>query len=232
MKENDMTTNTTQDSLKALLRAGKGSDVKEMLGRHADSAAAVYRGIRDDGTLNDPTRRQRILKAYVDRRKLVDRDIADMASKVIRTDRDDASRVFGVAGISGDPASLAISRRDAGDRVAAITSEADLRDLLQRATRTGDEVLARAVAERAMELENAEILHAFIGDRPHLDQPVERLWNAMRAEQDTLGMGMQLANIQPIEASGMTQDVIEREAEADPSADRDDASRVFAPGAA
>ncbi len=59
---------------------------------------------------------------------------------------------FGVQGISGDPASVSISYRDAQDRADSLNDPNDAAKLLARAERSGDEPLARAVAARALEM--------------------------------------------------------------------------------
>lgn len=148
----------------------------------------------------------------------VEAELVEMASRVVRVDRDDAERVFGTKGLDGDAASLAISRRDAGDRVAAAGGPSELRELLRRATRSGDEVLARAVAERAVEDQDAGTMHAFIADRTQLDAASERLWNARRAGNDSMMLSMQLLNLVPEELQGMTFDSIEQLAGQEPSA--------------
>ncbi len=56
---------------------------------------------------------------------------------------------FGTNGLPGDPATVAVSYRDAMDRAATLTSSADATALLARADRAGDEPLARAVAGHA-----------------------------------------------------------------------------------
>jgi hypothetical protein len=58
---------------------------------------------------------------------------------------------FGMAGLPGDPAMVASSFRDAQDRAAQLIKSADAATLLARAERSGDELLARAVAGVAYE---------------------------------------------------------------------------------
>lgn len=61
----------------------------------------------------------------------------------------DAAAVFGTAGLPGDPATLVISRRDAGERVADENDSIKLQRLLDQAVLTGDDVLSHAIAEKA-----------------------------------------------------------------------------------
>ena len=107
-----------------------------------------------------------------------------MAADAGRFEKRDAERVFGTAGLSGDAASLAISSRDAGDRVAQIGSNEELRDALARATRNGDEVFARAVVEHAIHSGNRALVNDFLATRDSLAEPVQRLWNSARKTDD------------------------------------------------
>lgn len=175
-----------QDAIKALTRAGRAKDVAQMIDEEADKASQAFKEVRADTTRTDDYKRWLLAVASHRANRALNEKLEEAAKRVVSTDRNDAEKVFGVRGINGDAASLVISRRDAGDRVAEITSPQELRGLLTRATRTGDEVLARAIAERAMEIEDTATLHQFIADRPELDAPVERLWKAERASQDSM----------------------------------------------
>lgn len=207
----------TQEAIKALTAAGKTGEVTALLDREGASAARIYEEIRQDHTRTEEYKRWMMANAYTGRRQRVDKELSTMASRVVRVDRDDAERVFGVKGLPGDAASLAISRRDAADRVAGVTVASELRELLRRATRTGDEVLARAVAEKALDNQDADTLNQFIADRPEVDAAVERLWNANRASKDTFGMTMHLSGLRPHELSGMDSGAIESLARTEPT---------------
>lgn len=84
-------------------------------------------------------------------------------------------QAFGVEGISGDPGSLTISARDASDRVAQTDTRHELEHLLDSASSTGDEVLARAVARRAFEYGDNDLLDRFLSIRPELQPTVTEL---------------------------------------------------------
>lgn len=205
-----------QDNVKKLIAAGKGAEVEQLLKDASQRARAKYESIAKDEHLNDDGRRYQLAVGYRQSRQTVDKKLAEMASTVVRIDRDDAERVFGTKGLSGDHASLTISRRDAQDRVAAITSADELRALLRRATRSGDEILARAVAEKAIENLDAKTMHEFVATRPDLDAAAERLWNAQRANSNTLGFSMLFADLRPHELGDMTSDAIEALAATEP----------------
>lgn len=181
----------TQEAAKVLAAAGKRADVEALFSRHARTAATQYEQIRADDSTQEAKRWQ-LAVACTRRRREVDQELAEMASREVRVDRDDAANVFGVKGLEGNAASLTISRRDAADRAAAIQDREELRELLARATRSGDEVLARAVA-----------------DRPHLEDAAERLWNAEQAKSNTLGVTMRLLDLMPAELSDMDFDSIQ-----------------------
>jgi len=207
----------TIDAIKTLNAAGKGTEVMELLQKEAGSAARTYEQIRSDGMYSDEARQWQLAVAYVQRRHRIDRELADKASRVVTVDRDDAGNVFGIKGLEGDQASLVISRRDAADRVAVVTDRGELRELLRRATRSGDEVLARAVAERALENQDPATMNAFLADRPHLEAAGERLWRAQQASRDTFAFSMHLGAVRPHELSGMSADSIEALASTQPA---------------
>lgn len=223
----------TREAITTLTAAGRRKEVEVLLRETSKRAEKAYQPIQSDDSLSDKGRHQRLAATYLQFQRGVAGQLEKMADQVVKTDRDDAQRVFGVHGLPGDPASLSISRRDARDRVAGITSADELADLLKSATRSGDEVLARAVAERAMGMQTqqaAAVLNKFTADRPALDAPVERLWNAERAVNETLFTTMLLNDMKPAELQGMPSHRID--AIAQPEPEPEPAARVFQqPGA-
>lgn len=89
-------------------------------------------------------------------------------------------RVFGAPAAS---ATDAISLRDALDRVSRLESARDAADLLRRATQSGDEVLARAVAQHAFDQRSdfftgrewTDVVDTFAAGRPELAEPINQL---------------------------------------------------------
>lgn len=209
----------TQEAVKSLMGAGQATDVQELLEKKSDAADRNYRQIREDKMTSAEGQRWQLAVAYMRTRREVDKLLGEMASRVVRSDRDDAERVFGVKGLPGDAASLAISRRDAADRVANAADRVELRELLARATRSGDEVLAHAVAERAVENQDDTTMTQFLADRPELDAAGERLWNMKRAtnNNDTWALTMHLHSLIPGELQGMSRDSIEVLAQTPPA---------------
>ena len=198
-----------QDAIKALLRAGQGQEVRDLLDRKARVAESRFAGVRADGSRTDDYKRWALAVESSRLLRELNQELESMASRVVSKDRDDAEAVFGVRGIAGDPASLMVSRRDAGDRVAGVNARSELRDLLQRATRSGDEVLARAVAERATELRYDDVMHQFLATRPALDAAGERLWNSQHVDHASMELTVGMMAFKPEELAGMNFDSIE-----------------------
>ena len=203
---------TNESPIKTLAAAGKSEEARELVGAYSERAQRTFAAIRaESGDLTDEAKRRHLAAAATNARRDLNAEIEKLAARVGRTDRGDAQAVFGVDGLPGDAASLAISRRDATDRVASL-DRGELRDLLHRATRSGDEVLARAIAERALEEVDDKTLHQFCAHRPHLDSAVERLWNTQRASGggDSMSIAMEMIGLQPAELLGMSFDAIEQ----------------------
>ncbi|MFE5293004.1 hypothetical protein ACFQ8T_12555 [Isoptericola sp. NPDC056618] len=188
---------TTLEAIKSLVQAGRGSEVREVLDSAARAAKGDYDHIRSQTEYTEEARREMAARAYDTRRKGVDEKLGTMAGQAGYSDRDDVARAFGTAGLPGDAASLAISMRDARDRVGQINKRDELLDLVRRSTRNGDEVLARAAAGRAMELEYSDVLRAFLDTRPALDPVVERIWKAQKADFNSFDWTLQLSALKP-----------------------------------
>lgn len=188
-----------QEAIKTLVKAGKASEVKEFLDSKAKSAQTQYRQIQDDPDLTDDAKRARVAKCYMSVIEGVNDELSRKASLVFHNDKDDASSVFGIKGLDGDPASLAISRRDAADRIAACSNAKEVRELLRRATRSGDEVLARAAVEWAVETQSAETANEYLKSRPQHEAALQRLWDGAKAESGSgsLQMAMAVGGLRP-----------------------------------
>lgn len=203
-----------KDPIKELAKAGKSSEVCAVVARLGEQAHLQYEQIRKDRTITEAHREKLLAAAYVRTRRELDQELEEMARYVTVADSKDASSVFGVEGLRGDAASLTISRRDAGDRVAAITDQAELAAILKRATRTGDEVLARAVGERACQIQSVDVMQEFLDARPALDKAGERLWNAQKAESGwDFSLTLQLGDLRAPELSRLDSGAIQRLAE-------------------
>lgn len=184
-----------------VLRSGKGDEVDDLMARLADQASAGYARIVNDDTRADSWKNEQLDQHYQSTVASLDAELTRMAGSSTNSHRGDFGRVFGTEGVSGDAASLAISRRDAGDRVASVQSTDDLLKLLERANVSGDEVLARAVAERAYHDGNTRVLNRFLETRPELDEPATRLWKRRvdqgREPEELWNFAMQMAALKP-----------------------------------
>lgn len=176
--------------------------------------ARQIEGIRTEAGRTDEWRRQQLARIY--------RTIRDEAQAVVDASKADAERqrrinegkVFGLVGIAGEPASLAISRRDAGDRAANLETESEALALLARAERSGDEPLARAIVERATDAGWVNVANAFLGQRPHLDDAVNALWQQKaNSVQDDFMLAMSLGSLKPRELGTMSDVQIDRVAD-------------------
>lgn len=196
-----------RDSILTLTKAGRRQEVETLIQETTDRAAKTYGPIEANDTLSDKGRFQQLALAYTQYERGVAQKLERLARAVINTDRDDVERVFGVKGLPGDPATLIISRRDAGDRVKDIHNSEELAEELKRATRLGDEVMAHAIAQRAVEIHNdesAQVLHQFLADRPALDKPVERLWNGDTGTYNSLRDTALIAGLRPTELQDLS----------------------------
>ncbi|MFH6687312.1 hypothetical protein QVL82_00535 [Cellulosimicrobium funkei] len=187
----------TLDAITAIVRAGKGQEARELIERAGRAAKASYDRIKSDTDYTPDARRRRMEEVHQGCRQALDQELTSLASRVGYDDRADVARAFGIAGLAGDPASLAISMRDAQDRAGKEESSDGLLDLVRRATRNGDEVLARAAAQRAMELRYDKPLHEFCETRPALGSIVENIWNAQRRGVNRLQWTLQLSALKP-----------------------------------
>ena len=204
----------SQEATKALTAAGQAGEVKELLTREADDAARRYRQIREDDTLTEDAKRSMLATAYVQKRRGVDKKLDEMASRVCpqRPLRCRASlRREGSARRRGQPHHLApgCSRPRGHHRRPGRTPRpfAPCHPVRRRG-------LARAIADRAVDNLDDRTLHQFAADRPDLDTPVGRPWNARRAENASFFLTTHFLALRPHELAGMTSDTIEGLAEA------------------
>ncbi|MDT0201349.1 hypothetical protein [Nocardioides sp. AE5] len=199
---------TYDEARRKLVKAGKSKEASEIIQRWVNKANAAYDEIRSDSTISEEYRLKSLAVVSIQHRRALEDEIISLAERTVLTDRDDAQKVFGIAGIPGDQATLVISRRDAGDRVATIARGEELRELLARATRTGDEVMARAIAERALEMGSADTLNQFTADRPEMDSAVERLWNMERRRGDAMALTVAMVGMKPAELEGRSLEAV------------------------
>jgi hypothetical protein len=197
---------SNQAKVMSIVRAGHREEIEELLDSTVRNAHAGYAAIRADGSRSEDWKREQIAAAYRSARERLNEQIDKMASRYAADERLDYAKVFGVDGLSGDRATLTIARRDAYDRLRTTDPDA-LDDLLEHATKVGDESLARAVAERAFEEGRAALLNRFLSTRPELDSTVQRMWDSRNRTNgiEPFSVVMTLASLQPAELSGVGQ---------------------------
>lgn len=149
----------------------------ELIQMQAETAYALY---RSNGEMTAEAILARLAQVYVRASDDMEALKAGSAGGNETRKSELLRQVFGTAGVPGDPASLAMSARDAAERVAQV----DVSDahgalaLLQRAELIGDEVLARAVAAAAYGNPFGswnEVLDQFIGSRPNVAKALAEL---------------------------------------------------------
>ncbi len=152
-------------------------DAKTKITRIQDELKWHVDSVRNDPSLTAEYKQRHIARHYLDAKRahaeVVEQDTHDRDARRRMLEQD----VLGT-GVSGlDSGAAIVSRRDAGDRAAALQDEREALALLRRADRSGDEPLARAIAERALDEQWAEVGNAFIANRPTIAPRYEELWD-------------------------------------------------------
>jgi hypothetical protein len=209
MKENSM---DRTEATKLLAQAGRAGEAVEILQSKKRQYEGAYEAIQSNPDLTDTAKQSRQAAQYLSAMADVEKALVSQASRVQLVDHDDASNIFGTKGLDGDPASLAISRRDAADRVAACQNWDERRELLARATRSGDEVLARAVVEHAVTHQDAKTANQYLETRPQHEAGLKRLWEieAGGDSQAQFAISLAIHGLRPAALSGLASLDIER----------------------
>jgi hypothetical protein len=107
-----------------------------------------------------------IARAYMAAKAAMDKLSGDTAAATDARMRVLTGQVWGVDDIPGDKVSASISLRDATDRAQTLTTPHDAMALLTTAERSGDELLARAVACQADQMGFDDVAGAYFATRP------------------------------------------------------------------
>jgi hypothetical protein len=107
-----------------------------------------------------------IARAYIAAQAQMDKLSGEVAAKTDARMRVLTGQIWGVDDIPGDKVSASISLRDATDRAQTLTTSHDAMALLATAERSGDELLARAVACQADQLGFDDVAGAYFATRP------------------------------------------------------------------
>lgn len=133
--------------------------------------------IRNDKKLTPEGKRQQIAAVYLQTKKQLESLKADEAQKRSAQIESPRRTLFGTTGASD--AQTAISYRDAQERVGAlgIGDEDKAAKLLDQAMLSGDEVLVKAVIQRALDAQWADVANKYIDKHPYYGAKLEELWN-------------------------------------------------------
>lgn len=164
------------EALQTLQRLGKAGEAQAILDQAVTAGQSRYQPVQASTRISASRKAELLAKEYKQHVAALTKQLEAMATKEANAAFDDTSRVTGITGLTGDQASLSISRRDAGDRVSKVTDSTELQRMLQTATTSGDEVMARAIAARAIELGDHITMSTFADQRPDLAPAVERAW--------------------------------------------------------
>lgn len=133
--------------------------------------------IRADKRLTEQGKRQAIAATYLEAKQQLGALKNDESTK--RTNEIGSLRrlLFGTAGTAD--AQTAISYRDAQERVGRLAlDESDkAAKLLDQAMLSGDDVLVKAVIQRALDAQWADVANMYIEKHPYYGQKLEELWN-------------------------------------------------------
>ncbi|UZX04016.1 hypothetical protein F8G81_16460 [Arthrobacter sp. CDRTa11] len=149
-------------------------------GRKAETVQAGLRQqidyIRADRTLTREGKRQQIAAVYLQSKREIDALKADEANKRANEIGSLRRTLFGSAGTSD--AQTAISYRDAQERVGAlgIEDEGKAAKLLDQAMLSGDDVLVKAVIQRALDVQWVNVANKYIDNHPYYGEKLEQLW--------------------------------------------------------
>ena len=131
-----------------------------------DSLGAAVDRIGCQASLTPEAQLCLVARAYIAAQAQMDKLSTDVAAKTDARMRLLTAQVWGLADFSGDRVSAAISLRDATDRAQALDSIPAAMNLLTTAERSGDELLARAVACQADAMGWDDVAVAYFATRP------------------------------------------------------------------
>ena len=137
-----------EDALATLQRLGRSADADELL---TEAASTSHDAIAADTTRNDEWKLQQYARRYSGTMATLAIKLAAAADIASTKYQDDAARVFGTKGLAGDPATLTVSMRDARERIDAENDSIELQRILDDAALGGDDVFARAIAQKAVD---------------------------------------------------------------------------------
>ena len=192
-----------QTALATLQRLGRSADADDLL---SQAESTSYSALDADRDHSDQWKLQRYALAYTNVMSTLARRLTATADVASTKYKDDAERVFGTKGLSGDPGFLIVSLRDAQDRIEGEHDSIKLQRLLDKAVLNGDEIRAHAIVESAVLNHDADTVTAFKSAYPALTDATARLWNTATHGTTTVAIvtGMRLGALQPAALSRLT----------------------------
>jgi len=158
-----------------------------MTSRPEDVAAELRRDIdtiRANKTLSTEAKKARIAQAYIAAKGEQQQRLAAITTEKATRKRTLERRLFSAPTPGPDGEA---SYRQALDRAAQATTEAERAALLERAELVGDEPLARAVAFVAFAHAEQAVVNLWLDTRPSLDGAANELWQASHGASAATG---------------------------------------------
>jgi hypothetical protein len=147
--------------------------VRDAFGRQADQ-------IRANGDLNYQAIQRGIAKAWIRAKTQLDQLAAQSGTDKTADLADAKARAFGLPDIlkgatAAEAASITMSFRDAQQRASQLESPGDIQELYDTAKQSGDELLVRAVANRAMAFNLDTVSGDYLASHPQQAQALQDL---------------------------------------------------------
>ncbi len=156
-----------------------------------EDAARTFDQIRNRGELNADAIAALLARSYLTFKQAMDKLAQTTGQDNSATVRRLTQAAFGIddlAGTAVDRAAASVSYRDAQDRVAKLEQPNEAAALLERAENSSDELLARAIAQRAFEQRSfdpswSDLLDEYLATRPKAQAAVGALLAGSGAPQ-------------------------------------------------
>ena len=156
-----------------------------------EDAARTFDQIRNRGELNADAIATLLARSYLTFKQAMDKLAQTTGQDSSATVRRLTRTAFGIDDLAGnavDRAAASVSYRDAQDRVAKLEQPNEAAALLERAENSNDELLARAIAQRAFEQRSfdpswSDLLGEYLATRPKAQAAVGALLAGSGAPQ-------------------------------------------------
>jgi hypothetical protein len=179
--------NQIDSALSILDSVGRLRDADPII---ADVAGSTnYGHIDSDQELTHDARLDRYSAAYAKTQGTLAQRLSRAATIAKTQHTDDHAAAFGILSPS-----LAQSHRDATALANTIVDPRARQSAIADAIADGDTVLARALTKSAVAASDLASVNRFSDEFPHLDPPLQRLWDAARSKGDVRQLGLAAYN--------------------------------------